>query len=170
MFDTGLDDGVWAVAFQLGGLHVLNGSEGWIRRWRLVDSRGVEGRDTVFAVDVSPDSTRFATGTGMGDNNANIWNIRNGERQVGPLKHDEPVAGIRFSPDGDHVATSSHGSSVRIFDSHNSDPPHRDQHRRTECILANHPACVVQRRSTNFDCIGRQQGQVFRRVHGIPAR
>ena len=45
----------------------------------------VEDTNRVWAVDVSPDSTRFATGT---DEDARIWGITSGERLVGPLKHD----------------------------------------------------------------------------------
>ena len=81
----------------------------------------VEGRTTVRAVDVSPDSTRFATGTGVDDNKASVWSITTGLRLVGPLIHDNDVTGIRFSPSGEHIATSSQSSSVRIFDSRNGD-------------------------------------------------
>ena len=78
----------------------------------------VGGGNTVYAVDVSPDSTRFATGT---DNNeASIWDIATGERPIGPLKHGNDVTGIRFSPDGEHIATTC-DTSIRIFDSHNGD-------------------------------------------------
>ena len=77
----------------------------------------VEGRNRVCAVDVSSDSTRFATGT---DNNeASIWDIATGERPIGPLKHGNDVTGIRFSPDGEHIATFCYCGSVRIFDSRN---------------------------------------------------
>ena len=74
----------------------------------------VEGSDIVWAVDISPDSTRFATGTGRKD--ASIWSISTGERVVGPLKHDME---IRFSPTGERVATACVGSSVPLFDTSN---------------------------------------------------
>ena len=79
----------------------------------------VESTNSVSAVDVSPDSTRFATGTPSPHRKASIWSMTSGERLVGPLIHDSLVAGIRFSPDGEQIATAGHGSSVRIFDSHN---------------------------------------------------
>ena len=64
------------------------------------------------------DSMRFATGTL--DNETSIWNITSGERLVGPLEHDDVVTGsIRFSPDGEYIATSRWNGSVRIFDSRN---------------------------------------------------
>ena len=79
----------------------------------------VEDRIAVRAVDVSPDSTRFATGTAYHE--ASIWSITNGKRLVGPLEHDKGVTGIRFSPNGERFATSCFGGSVRIFDSRNGD-------------------------------------------------
>ena len=80
----------------------------------------VEGTKQVSAVDVSPDSSRFATGTGAGD--VGIWRITSRKRRlVGPLKHDHLVTGVRFSPSGEHIATSCLGSSVRIFNSRNGD-------------------------------------------------
>ena len=79
----------------------------------------VEGGNTVWAVDVSPDSTRFATGTGKSE--VSIWNITTGERLVGPLRHDEYVTGTKFSPNGEHIATTYFRGSIRIFDSRNGD-------------------------------------------------
>ena len=82
----------------------------------------VEGARTVYAVDVSPDSTRFATGTGLDDNKVSIWGTATGKRLVGPLQHDDWVVGTRFSPNGEHIATFCRpGGLVRIFDSHNGD-------------------------------------------------
>ena len=79
----------------------------------------VEGRNTAMAVDISPDSTTFATGTNKVA--VSIWHITSGERLVGPLQHDELVTGIRFSPNGARIATASMGGSIRIFDSRNGD-------------------------------------------------
>ena len=76
----------------------------------------VEDRYSVYAVDVSPESTRFATGTGT----ASIWSITTGERLVGPLKPDSGVKGIKFSPDGGHIAAACR-DFIHIFDSYNGD-------------------------------------------------
>ena len=84
-------------------------------RTKVVD---VEGDNTVDAVDVSADSTRFATGTNRKE--ASIWSITTGERLVGPLEHDAGVLGIRFSPSGVLIATCA-GNSIRIFDSRTGD-------------------------------------------------
>ena len=80
----------------------------------------VEDRKKVWAVDVSPDSTRFATGTDKCE--ASIWSINTGERLVGPLQHDSSVTGVKFSPNGEHIAIAClRGSSIRVFDSRNGD-------------------------------------------------
>ena len=77
-----------------------------------------ETAPSVWAVDVSPESTRFATGTN--GRKASIWSIVTGERLVGPFEHDRDVMGIKFSPDGRHIATA-YGDSIHIFNSYNGD-------------------------------------------------
>ncbi|KAG8219223.1 WD40-repeat-containing domain protein [Butyriboletus roseoflavus] len=79
----------------------------------------VEGENMVWAVDVSPDSTRFATGTSGHD--ATIWDITSGKRLIGPLKHVDNVTGVRFSPNSAQFATACEKNSIRIFDSHSGD-------------------------------------------------
>ena len=74
----------------------------------------------VIAIDVSPDSTSFATGTEDSLSATSIWSISSGERLVGPLKHGSSVRGIRFSPNGEHIA-SMEEKSIRIFDSRTGD-------------------------------------------------
>ncbi|KAH0832253.1 WD40-repeat-containing domain protein [Lanmaoa asiatica] len=79
----------------------------------------VEDSYWVGAVDVSPDSTRFATATGS-DKTTSIWSITSGERLVGPLEHKHYVRGIKFTPTGEHIAIACHNSFViRIFNSGN---------------------------------------------------
>ena len=78
----------------------------------------VEGETTVDAVDVSPDSTRFATGNRKWE--ASIWSISTGRRLVGPLKHDNWVSGVRFSPSGQDIATAC-DQNIQIFDSQTGD-------------------------------------------------
>ena len=79
----------------------------------------VEGRKGMWAVHVSPDSTRFATGTPSAE--ASVWNIATGERLVGPLKQHHWVIGIRFCPSAERVATACRGNSIHVFDSHTGD-------------------------------------------------
>jgi len=84
----------------------------------------VGGGTDVDTVDISPDSTRFATGTGMGGKKASItiWNILTGERLVGPLQHDGPVRVVKFSPNGERIAAvCPANNSIHVFDSHSGD-------------------------------------------------
>ena len=119
-------DGKWLVC----GLSRLNLNDGKtdVRVWdarthaKVLDIKG--HTNTVYAVDVSPDSTKLATGSF--DKTACIWNITTGERLVGPLKHEDCVVAVRFSPNGDRVATATTAKnsvdekaakSIRIYDS-----------------------------------------------------
>ena len=121
-------DGKWLVA----GLRPLKWIDGYVyaRVWnarthaKVLDIKG--HTNSVFAVDVSPDSTKLVTGSS--DKTACIWNITAGERLVGPLKHENRVVAVRFSPNGDRVATATAAEnsedekttkSIRIYDSDN---------------------------------------------------
>ena len=82
----------------------------------------VEGGKWVFSVDIAPDCTKFATGTGTGQpRQVTIWNITTGEKLLGPLEHGDDVNGVKFSPDGGRLATACSDSFIRIFDAHNGD-------------------------------------------------
>ena len=78
----------------------------------------VEDENVVDAVDFSPDSMRFATGTRPKE--ASIWSITTGQRLVGPLEHESRVMGLRFSPNGERIATACF-QGIRIFDTHTGD-------------------------------------------------
>ena len=103
-------DGKWVVCGFVGGANV------WDAELQKRVAK-VESANVVEAVDVSPESTRFATAA---SSKASIWNITTGKKLVGPLAHDAPVNGIKFSPDGRHIATACQ-DSIRIFDSYNGD-------------------------------------------------
>ena len=121
-------DGKWLVA----GLRPLKWVDGdvYARIWnarthaKVLDIKG--HANSVFAVDISPDSTKLATGSS--DGTACIWNITTGERLVGPLQHDDVIVAVRFSPNGDRLATAiatenekdeKTAKSIHIYDSEN---------------------------------------------------
>ena len=111
-------DGNWIVCGSMKGASVWDAKI----QEKVIE---VEGTDPVGAVDISPESTRFATGTGSGgDYKASIWNTITGERLVGPLQHDGHIAGIKFSPNGERIATAIEEleRSIRVFNSRNGDP------------------------------------------------
>ena len=78
---------------------------------KVLDIKG--HADTVFSVDISPDSTKLATGSG--DKTVFIWDIATGERLVGPLQHDYDVVAVQFSPHGRRKRQGREDSQV---DSH----------------------------------------------------
>ena len=121
-------DGKWLVC----GLSRLDSNDGKaeVRVWdtrtheEVLDIKG--HTNSVFAVDVSPDSTKLATGSF--DKTACIWNITTGQRLVGPLQHENCVVAVRFSPNGDRIATATAAENsndertakpIRIYDSDN---------------------------------------------------
>ena len=107
-------EGNWIVCGTLEGASVWDGEI----HAKVVD---VEGGNGMAATDVSPDSTKFATGTGRPDNTVSIWSITTGQRLVGPLQHDSRVSAIKFSPGGEHIAIASRLHAICVFDSRNGD-------------------------------------------------
>ncbi|KAG8220767.1 WD40-repeat-containing domain protein [Butyriboletus roseoflavus] len=113
-----------AISVSMDHLWMVCGTEEGASVWdaemreKVID---VEGTNTVMTVDVSSDSTTFATGTSKA---VSIWSITSGERLVGPLKHwhDSYATAVRFSPNGERIAAASNGRRlIRIFDSRNGD-------------------------------------------------
>ena len=101
-------DGRWiAAGTAWGDVFVWNAEthEKVISHWE--DDRSTDG------VDFSPDSTRLVSAS----NNctATIWDIATRER-VQTLDHGDSVRAAKYSPQGDRIATATHGS-VRVWDS-----------------------------------------------------
>ena len=68
----------------------------------------------VRAIDVSPDSTRFASGSE--DKAARIFSITTGQRLLGPLQHDNTVFAVMFSPNGTRLASFTFSGIVHVWD------------------------------------------------------
>ena len=123
------NDKVYAIVLSRDHQWVVSGGKGGASVW---DAKSHDRRDkvlqvdlssVVFAVDISPDSTKFATGTGSTGTNShsvNVWDITTGERLVGPLDHGGFVGGVKFSPNGNHIATFTR-NHIRVFDSRTGD-------------------------------------------------
>jgi len=84
----------------------------WNMRTRQRTLTISEHSNWVNPVDVSPDSSRFVTGSD--DSTAVIWDIATGTRLVGPLQHNSAVLGVKFSPSGDRIATGDQ-ETLRIY-------------------------------------------------------
>ena len=115
------------------GSTVLNISVSWDGKWIVVGTGNgrvivweAEGREKVAefqghggwvrAVDMSPDMTRVVSGSD--DKMVCIWSISSGQRLVGPLEHDYVLAAVKFSQNGDLIATATWWKeSIRVYDS-----------------------------------------------------
>ena len=105
-------DGKWIVCgTTLRGASVWDGE----MRAKVVE---VEHNQTISAVGISPDSSRFATCTGSSGQQVTIWDIFTGKELVGPLLHLGNISGVAFSPNGEYIATAGGKfQCIRVFDS-----------------------------------------------------
>ncbi|KAG9309002.1 WD40-repeat-containing domain protein [Chiua virens] len=114
---TGL--GVVAIAVSRDGKLVVCGTERGASVWDVELHEKVasveDGTRGVRAVDVSPDSTRFATTTRQ--HTASVWDIVTSERLIGPIKFNGVVSSVRFSPSGDRLAACESDGPITILDS-----------------------------------------------------
>ena len=60
----------------------------------------------VYALDISPDSTQFASGSL--DYTMRVYSITTGQRLLGPIQHEHDMLhGVKFSPSGEYIATAT---------------------------------------------------------------
>ena len=116
---------VWSIAVSRDGKWIVSGTRsGQVVVWDAESREKASvfkghGRNYVlFAVDISPDATRVASGSD--DKTVRVWSRSTGQQLLGPFKHDSGVAAVKFSPDGQFIATAATWfcESVRIYDSH----------------------------------------------------
>ena len=123
------DDSVYAIALSRDHKWIVSGSRKGTSVWDAKSHDKVHdigSSSIVLTVDISSNSTKFATGTGStgtDSNSVNIWDITTGERLVGPLNHNGSVrvVGVKFSPSGNHIATLTRNHRIRVFNSKNGD-------------------------------------------------
>ena len=68
----------------------------------------------VHVTDISPDSTKFATGSQ--DKIVRIFSIHTGKLLLKLSQHKSSVLGIKFSPKGEYLATAAFGDYIRVWD------------------------------------------------------
>lgn len=117
------NSGVQAMAVSGDRKWIVSGEEKVATVWNRITHQSAftvdEHTNWVRTVDISPDSTRFATGGT--DNKVFIWDISTGIRLVGPLRHDKHVVSVKFSPDGNYLATVSLCRDLRIYNADNGE-------------------------------------------------
>ena len=101
------NDGRWIVSFVGKKVAVKNTTTDEVLE---VD----EHSSTIHAIDVSPDSMRFVTGSE--DMTIQVFSITTGKRLLGPLQHGSKIFGVRFSPNGAHIASLTFGPCAFVWD------------------------------------------------------
>lgn len=115
------DDSVLVVVISSDGKWIVSGGLGCkVTVWDAKNAKkaieAIQANEKwVSALDVSPGSTRFASASS--DYTANIWSLTTGQRLGGPLKHNNRVECVAFSPDGDQLATAGVCDCLRIWNS-----------------------------------------------------
>lgn len=111
-------------------------------RWRLERTIGGPEHpemlvDRVLALDFSRDGKRLASGGGLvaRSGELKIWNVADGRLLTEiAVPHADTIFGVRFSPDGQRLATASADRFVKIFDAVSGRPLH---------VLTGHTAHVL---------------------------
>ena len=70
----------------------------------------------ITSVAYSPDGTRIASGSGLGDSSIQLWDTQTGASIGNPLQTQSYVTSVAYSPDGNHIASGSWDRTVRIWD------------------------------------------------------
>ena len=112
---------VWALALSGDRKWIVSGESHlasvWCRNSRKKAVSVHHNTREVGTVDISPDSTKFATGAK--EKKVFIWDISTGQRLLGPLEHENGVVAVKFSPDGEYLATATwNRESLRIYNAH----------------------------------------------------
>ena len=110
---------IYAVALSPDRRWLVSGMTRYVMVWNAQTHEKVHDihahdTSTVFSVDISPDSTKFATGAC--DKFVFIWSMTTGEKLVS-LQEDDFVVAMRFSPTGERIATAA--ESIRIYNCEN---------------------------------------------------
>ena len=116
---TPMNAGSWVfnIAVSRDGKWIVGGIWQSVQVWNVENGKKVieirEHSHWVNALDVSPDSTRIASGSF--DGIASVWSLSTGQRLLGPWKHASTVIAVKFSPDGRFIATATR-SSILVYD------------------------------------------------------
>ncbi len=110
-----------SVAFAPDSRTLVSTGEDGVRFWDLTTGEPVANRPTLkengWALNAvySPDGTQLAVGRDSGV--VQLWDLTTGKERFRLQKHQDRVAGLAFSPDGNRLATAAERDAhVRIWD------------------------------------------------------
>ena len=108
---------VYNIAVSRDGKWIVSGTWNSVQVWNVESGKKeseIRGHNhCVNAVDMSPDSTKIASGSE--DRTASVWSLSTGKLLLGPWEYDSNVFAVKFSPDGHFIATAT-WSSILIYD------------------------------------------------------
>ena len=115
--ETRLPTAFTSCAISDDGKTVFGGSEGVVTAWdfstkRVLWSR-TEQKDNVWALAISPDGKRLASGNGTGK--LAIWDVKTGQQIASMSSDHQIVRSVVFVPGGDLVSSGKDGS-IKIWD------------------------------------------------------
>ncbi|HEY6139334.1 MAG TPA: hypothetical protein VI670_16345 [Thermoanaerobaculia bacterium] len=106
-----------SVAIDREGARIITGAlNGQVSLWSISRSTPlftVTHKDSVGAIQFSPDGRRFATASW--DGTGRVWSAADGRPITPPLTHRSRLFSIRFSQDGREVITASEDGSARVW-------------------------------------------------------
>ncbi|KAN0088035.1 WD40-repeat-containing domain protein [Tylopilus felleus] len=99
-------NGKWIAGGRFCGDVFVWDAETYKRVWDYWEDSSIE------ALDFSSDSTKFVSGSW--DGTATVWDVASGEK-IWTLQHKRPaMTAVKFSSDGDRIATAIYKGSVRV--------------------------------------------------------
>ncbi len=119
---------IWSIAVSPNGRTLASGgTDHTIKLWEVSSGqmlRTLTGhKDWIYSVAFSSDGRTLASGAGYQDNSVyshdntiKLWDIASGHELRTLAGHSEPVACVRFSPDGRTLASGSYDLTVKLWD------------------------------------------------------
>lgn len=93
--------------------------DGYVRVWQADTGRLLfttpKQNDFVRPVEITPDGTKFITGTQSSVGTVQVWDLTTGQPVGQPVRHVGSMTSITTTPDGSKAVTQSYGGPVRIW-------------------------------------------------------
>ena len=122
---------ILAAAFNPGGRLVATVDAGQIRVWEARTGRPIRqlaplDRQQFTGVAFPPvgDGRLLTVSTNDfdGDSSARLWDLPTGRPVGDPMRHEDRIVAVRFSPNGDTVLTASRDNSARLWRTRRGEP------------------------------------------------